>query len=172
MPEQRAVGTGSSAAPSQGGGHREVVHAQRWGLSSGLLCLWQQAWRTVAWSLLLVHLPWRQLNKKTQKDRHTDTNNSLVKSDRNIIELLYRAWVNYWLETTCSPLSFLIQLAKLSQQIKKKFATVFRVISIKSFTPLDLNYAYFNTTFFCFFSIGTQAHIFYIAHDMFYSPMR
>lgn len=65
LPEQRAVGAGSSPAPGQGRGHREVVHAQRRRLPPGLLRLWQQARGTVAWSLLLVHLPGRQLKAKT-----------------------------------------------------------------------------------------------------------
>lgn len=98
LPEQGAVGTRSSAAPSQGGGHREVVHAQRWRLPPALLSLWQQAWRTVAWSLLLVHLSRRQLKKprtSKAKDASRHTHISLVNSDRNIIELLYQALANY-----------------------------------------------------------------------------
>lgn len=63
LPEQRAVGTGSGSAPCQSRGHREVVHAQRGGLSPALLALCQRAGGAVAWSLLLIHLSGRQLEK-------------------------------------------------------------------------------------------------------------
>lgn len=64
LPEQRAVGTGSGPAPGQSRRYREVVHAQRGRLSPGLLGLWQWAGGEVAWSLLLIHLPGRQLEDK------------------------------------------------------------------------------------------------------------
>lgn len=57
LPEQGAVSTGPGPAPGQGRGHREVVHAQGWGLSPGLLGICQWTGGAVAWSLLLIHLP-------------------------------------------------------------------------------------------------------------------
>lgn len=62
LPEQRAVGIGSGPAPGKGGGDGEIVHAQWWSLPpAGLLALWEKGGWALPWSLLLVHLPGRQL---------------------------------------------------------------------------------------------------------------